>query len=225
MQQVTRPGSGATTPSATWLSARQTSAFGYAGQYTDATTGLSDMRARWYAPGTGEFTSVDPALAETGQPYEYAGDDPVNGWDPSGLSHFWHSLGIAALGLVNPVIGIAATVHPCIGSVCLGYHPIQEAKALANFGVGALNAVSKVTGGTQVPVPFCGFGLGGAYNIGVVTAAVEAAVAGTSGAFDSAAPGGGGLLDTRCKWGHCPRRSCRRCEQDPLDYTRIHVSS
>ncbi len=45
-----------------------TSAFGYAGQYADATTGLSDMRARWYDPGTGEFTSVDPDLAETDQP-------------------------------------------------------------------------------------------------------------------------------------------------------------
>ncbi len=61
-----------------------TSAFGYAGQYTDATTGLSDMRARWYDPGTGEFTSVDPDLAETAQPYVYAGDDPVNEVDPSG---------------------------------------------------------------------------------------------------------------------------------------------
>ena len=61
-----------------------TSAFGYAGQYTDATTGLLDMRARWYDTGTGEFTTVDPDLAETGQPYQYAGDDPVNEADPSG---------------------------------------------------------------------------------------------------------------------------------------------
>jgi RHS repeat-associated protein len=40
--------------------------------------------ARWYDPGTGEFMSVDPDLAETGQPYAYAGDDPVNEADPSG---------------------------------------------------------------------------------------------------------------------------------------------
>jgi hypothetical protein len=39
--------------------------------------------ARWYDPGTGELTSVDPDLAETGQPYAYAGDDPVNMGDPS----------------------------------------------------------------------------------------------------------------------------------------------
>jgi RHS repeat-associated protein len=61
-----------------------TSAFGYAGQYTDATTGLSDMRARWYDPGTGQFVSVDPDFAETDQPYVYAGDDPANKTDPSG---------------------------------------------------------------------------------------------------------------------------------------------
>jgi len=30
--------------------------------------------------------SVDPDLAETDQPYAYAGDDPVNGADPSGLA-------------------------------------------------------------------------------------------------------------------------------------------
>jgi RHS repeat-associated protein len=62
-----------------------TSAFGYAGQYSDATTGLSDMRARWYDAETGEFTTVDPDVTETGQPYAYAGDDPVNEDDPSGL--------------------------------------------------------------------------------------------------------------------------------------------
>jgi RHS repeat-associated protein len=57
----------------------------WAGQYHDSATGLYYMRARWYDPATGQFLSVDPALAETGQPYAYAGDDPVNEGDPSGL--------------------------------------------------------------------------------------------------------------------------------------------
>jgi RHS repeat-associated protein len=72
-----------------------TSAFGYAGQYTDATTGLSDMRARWYGPGTGEFTTVDPYLALTGQPYQYSGDDPVNHGDPTGQGSFWDDVASA----------------------------------------------------------------------------------------------------------------------------------
>ena len=58
--------------------------FGYAGEYQDATSGFFGMRARWYDPTTDGFTSVDPDLASTDQPYSYAGDDPVNGSDPSG---------------------------------------------------------------------------------------------------------------------------------------------
>ncbi|MFZ0666254.1 MAG: RHS repeat-associated core domain-containing protein [Acidimicrobiales bacterium] len=40
---------------------------------------------RYYDPATGQFLSVDPLVDETEQPYEYAGDDPVNGSDPTGL--------------------------------------------------------------------------------------------------------------------------------------------
>ncbi len=59
--------------------------FGYAGQYYDAAAGSYDMRAREYSPQQGQFESVDPLLDQTGQPYEYAGDDPVGTTDPSGL--------------------------------------------------------------------------------------------------------------------------------------------
>jgi Bacterial EndoU nuclease len=43
---------------------------------------------RYYDPATGQFVSVDPMVNETGQPYLYAGDDPVNGVDPDGLCLF-----------------------------------------------------------------------------------------------------------------------------------------
>jgi RHS repeat-associated protein len=56
----------------------------YDGQYLDPTTGFYYLRARWYDPGTATFTSVDPMVSQTGQAYAYAGDDPVNGSDPSG---------------------------------------------------------------------------------------------------------------------------------------------
>jgi RHS repeat-associated protein len=59
-------------------------AFGFAGQYFDP-SGTYDMRARYYDPNTGEFTSTDPYLAQTDQAYGYAGYDPVNSSDPSGL--------------------------------------------------------------------------------------------------------------------------------------------
>jgi RHS repeat-associated protein len=57
----------------------------YGSQYLDTVTGFYYLRARWYDPATDQFTSVDPDVAQTGEPYAYAGDDPVNGWDPSGL--------------------------------------------------------------------------------------------------------------------------------------------
>ena len=39
---------------------------------------------RYYDPVTGEFVSVDPDGAETGQPYTYASDDPIGSSDPTG---------------------------------------------------------------------------------------------------------------------------------------------
>jgi RHS repeat-associated protein len=66
------------------------SAFGYAGQYAGLpqnANGLDNMRARQYSPQTGEFTSRDPDFAETGEAYAYAGGDPVNSSDPTGLDN------------------------------------------------------------------------------------------------------------------------------------------
>ena len=62
-----------------------TSPFGYSGQYQDATSGFVNDRARWYQAQTGEFTTRDPDFAGTDTAYTYAGDDPVNEDDPSGL--------------------------------------------------------------------------------------------------------------------------------------------
>ena len=61
------------------------SAFGYSGQYIDSASGLVNDRARLYSATTGGFTTRDPAFATTDTAYTYAGGDPVNGGDPSGL--------------------------------------------------------------------------------------------------------------------------------------------
>jgi RHS repeat-associated protein len=66
-----------------------TNPFQYAGQYTDTTTGLSDLRARQYDPNTGSFLSMDPASASTtmaSSPFAYAADEPLVNSDPTGLS-------------------------------------------------------------------------------------------------------------------------------------------
>ena len=62
-----------------------TTPLGYDAQYTSSDTGLIYMRARVYDPTTGQFLTVDPLDAFTHEPYSYAGDDPVNFGDPSGL--------------------------------------------------------------------------------------------------------------------------------------------
>ena len=52
------------------------SPFGYAGQYQDTSsnsTGFDNMRARWFEPQTGSFTTRDPAFSDTNQAYAYAG--------------------------------------------------------------------------------------------------------------------------------------------------------
>jgi RHS repeat-associated protein len=60
--------------------------FGFQGAYTDP-SGLLYLINRYYDPATGQFMSVDPMVAQTGQPYAYDLDDPLNGTDPLGLCH------------------------------------------------------------------------------------------------------------------------------------------
>jgi RHS repeat-associated protein len=82
---------------------------GYGGQYANADTGLTYLRARSYDPASGQFTTVDPALETTGEPYAYAADDPINGSDPSGLDTHGYCLGAGAT--IGPV--------QVSGSVCI----------------------------------------------------------------------------------------------------------
>ena len=57
----------------------------FAGENIDPSTGLVYLRARYYDPQQGRFVSEDPAGRAGGaNPYLFAGDDPVNGRDPSG---------------------------------------------------------------------------------------------------------------------------------------------
>ena len=64
---------------------------GYTGHIRDAATGLTYMQARYYSPVAGRMLSVDPVdfMGSGGDPryvnrYMYAGNDPVNMWDPDG---------------------------------------------------------------------------------------------------------------------------------------------
>ena len=51
------------------------------------TAQLYYVRSRWYDPQSGSFLSEDPlGLGGGRNTYAYADNDPVNGWDPSGLT-------------------------------------------------------------------------------------------------------------------------------------------
>ena len=63
--------------------------FRYTGTYLDSGTGLYQMGARYYQPGTGRFTQLDPHPKKllSANRYAYAGCNPANFTDPSGLDH------------------------------------------------------------------------------------------------------------------------------------------
>jgi RHS repeat-associated protein len=61
----------------------------YSGEPFDNTTGLYQLRARWYQPGTGRFYTRDsldgvPCFPASFSPYMYTSGDPVNMIDPTG---------------------------------------------------------------------------------------------------------------------------------------------
>ena len=63
---------------------------GYTGEWFDADVGLEYLRARWYQPGTGRFTTEDTAPGYARIPrslhiYVYAWNNPINLTDPVGL--------------------------------------------------------------------------------------------------------------------------------------------
>jgi RHS repeat-associated protein len=79
-------------------------------QYTSTDTGLIYLRNRIYDPATAQFLTVDPLDAITHEPYSYAGDNPVNSGDPSGLSNwnpfsesFWTEGNVISESPLNPI--------------------------------------------------------------------------------------------------------------------------
>jgi RHS repeat-associated protein len=55
--------------------------------FSEPATGLVYARARWYDPSTGSFLTPDPmGYQDSSNLYSFAGGDPVNGRDPSGMS-------------------------------------------------------------------------------------------------------------------------------------------
>jgi RHS repeat-associated protein len=96
---------------------------GYTGQYHDPETGYIYLRARHYDPTTGQFTTVDPLVAITEEPYGYVGGNPANRWDPSGLDWYnpfsWDVEEI--LGAAKETAGVTANTLSGVNGIAFVY--------------------------------------------------------------------------------------------------------
>jgi RHS repeat-associated protein len=135
--------------------------FGFAGGLYDEDTGLVRFGARDYDAEVGRWLAKDPILLGGGQTnlYVYAGDDPVNRIDPSGLwdGFVWHSLEVPIVE--SPAAGIGAE-----GIGIVGYDSGTGAYG-ALVGAGAVHAGSPAVNGEvvrgreiQTPIPYLGKG-------------------------------------------------------------------
>jgi RHS repeat-associated protein len=142
--------------------------FGYAGEYTDA-NGYIYLRNRFYDPTSAQFISVDPLVQTTGDPYGYAGGNPLQATDPLGLTWWkpatwtaatWDnlSIGLAIAGVVVTATGIGAPIGAALiglsmaanaGSVIRNYQDgncVAAAIGLLGFVPGFGKLASKVGG-------------------------------------------------------------------------------
>ena len=87
--------------------------YGYNAEYTDDATNLQYLRARYYSPATGTFTSADSYIGQVKNPlsmnrYIYGQNNPINGIDPTGHSvkDLWNKAkNWANKNIVQPVKG------------------------------------------------------------------------------------------------------------------------
>jgi len=137
----------------------------YTGRERDAITGLYYDRARWYDAGTGRFVSEDPIGFAGGSVnlYQYVGNSPTNGRDPSGLCG----------DTINPPANSGAGTCTSSGwaHVSSGgkdyYVPASSMSAVSQ-GVSDIGrpAIS-VASGSGNPSKIRGFGLGALYGLAV----------------------------------------------------------
>lgn len=122
-----------------------TTPLGYDGQYTSSDTGLIYLRNRTYDPATAQFLSVDPLEAISGEPYAYAGDNPVNREDAVGL--LWTPV---AGGAAGADAACGATVElPVVDVGTCGAAGISTGIAVAGAAIGAVTAFAGNEGGDE----------------------------------------------------------------------------
>ncbi len=146
-------GSSSYSPYGTETNANDAENLGYQGDYTDPTTGLVYMNARWYNPATGTFTSSDtlggtpvPSTVD-GNPYAYAGGNPLTNTDLSGQG---------CLGGLGWLCSAAQTaVHDYVSAAQTVFH--FEESAYVNVGTCLLFGCATSLGDDDCPSYGCGY--------------------------------------------------------------------
>jgi hypothetical protein len=95
---------------------------------------------RYYDPATDQFLSVDPLVAETGQPYAFTGDDPVNATDSLG-----NVFGPGAFNF-SPTQSVSAKPGPTTAAPAQNPSPQTIEKS----------ALASLTGSSNIPTPLEG---------------------------------------------------------------------
>jgi RHS repeat-associated protein len=181
---------------------------GFDGQYASSDTGLIYMRARVYDPATAQFLTVDPLAGITRAPYNYAGDNPVNESDPTGLSGVFGT-------------GIGPNIGPDINWSEEGFWSTAEHVTLGVAGVGDTLATGITT---AIATPICFAGVSAAPVIGQIAGYPACATFAAGGAAFTAYE----AYETYWEWeqafkGSGPAKSpketadtCQPAEQPPL---------
>lgn len=161
-----------------------TNLLGYNGQYEDAETGFVYLRARYYDPTTNQFAGKDPITWATEAPFTYAGSDPVNNADPTGLWCLHHTGGGCVGGsVVHEVVNGAQWVQKHPATVLTGAAIIVC--IAASFGACAVASGAALVARVGSKIQRDGFRDSATANVADIL--LTGATLGVGGAFESAA--------------------------------------
>jgi RHS repeat-associated protein len=111
----------------------------------DTSTGLIEMGARPYDPALGRFYAVDPVEGGALNAYDYAGQDPVNGYDLDG-NICWSPSCVAKTALGSSIVrGVA--IGAVVGVTCIGSAGIGCAVAVGALAGGGLALLNQAANG------------------------------------------------------------------------------
>jgi RHS repeat-associated protein len=140
------------------LTATPATAFRYAGQFIDRSSGLSLSEKRWYDRAVGRWTRTDPWTGNTFQPlgyheYGYVHGNPIMGNDPSGL--FFNYVGMMAANGIRNVLD-RLHVAPVLGALDRATTFFDMVQLITQFIATGTVDPSLVAGLLSEAIPFAG---------------------------------------------------------------------